>query len=672
MDYPIKTPLSGLPTAAVSQNRPLLLNEGQLFHGQVKQLFPGQMAEVQIGAHKLVAKLEVPMKAGDAYYFQVSAVKPELQLKIISGPLQGGEGQGRQLGALLEAMQLPKTAEMQSLLAFVMKQKLPMTRDQLLAAEQLVKLVPRAQLPEALATIQKLVDVKLPLTENHFRSVFGVQAKEGLHSALQSFSNAVVADSTVAPQTKESILAQLGRVSQPLGQATGGALLGQAILTLINPEETAETKFNVLQLLKSADILPPRTSLANIQQVLTSLQAEEGPVRPMTNTPSAAAPIQMPQAAATGTVESPKATVAQTISQTAPTVATSKPVLQQLSEIVRQVASAPQDQSAVRLEGIKEQMAKETTLSQPQKMELTSIVDRAMQSPPSAENTARFIQQLSQAIYRITAQQAIAEPFAAVSGQTPGERLAALTGQQGTERLESLIRLAERSDNPVMQKMVQAAETAMANALDGRTIKEAIQTVVRSFGLHYEAELATKEPDIPRLAESLKPQLLALMRDTAVTPAVREMAEALVMRMNGPLIQSGEVGVQHQLVMQVPLELFGRKIDSTLQWSGRMKEDGKIDPEYARVLFYLDLESIEKTVIDMQVQNRIVSVTIFNEDDTLKAIGAPMLDMLKKGLDQAGYTLSGVFFKPFAEEVKTEVKKTAPFNMDSQGVDFRI
>ena len=66
------------------------------------------MAEVQIGGQKVFAKLEVPMKAGDSYYFQVNTVKPELQLKIISGPLQATEGQARQLGGLMDAMQFQR------------------------------------------------------------------------------------------------------------------------------------------------------------------------------------------------------------------------------------------------------------------------------------------------------------------------------------------------------------------------------------------------------------------------------------------------------------------------------------------------------------------------------------------------------------------------------------
>ena len=51
------------------------------------------MAEVQIGNQKVIAKLEVPMKAGDSYYFQVNSVEPEFQLKIIAGPTSETVGQ---------------------------------------------------------------------------------------------------------------------------------------------------------------------------------------------------------------------------------------------------------------------------------------------------------------------------------------------------------------------------------------------------------------------------------------------------------------------------------------------------------------------------------------------------------------------------------------------------
>ena len=68
-----------------------------------------------------------------------------------------------------------------------------------------------------------------------------------------------------------------------------------------------------------------------------------------------------------------------------------------------------------------------------------------------------------------------------------------------------------------------------------------------------------------------------------------------------------------------------------------MKEDGKIDADFARILFYLELESIEKTIIDMQVQNRVVTVTVFNADETLKSIGGgPLQEKIERGARVGG------------------------------------
>ena len=97
-----------------------------------------------------------------------------------------------------------------------------------------------------------------------------------------------------------------------------------------------------------------------------------------------------------------------------------------------------------------------------------------------------------------------------------------------------------------------------------------------------------------------------------------------------------------------------------------MKENGKIDPDFARILFYLDLHSLEKTIIDMQVQNRIVTVTVFNADPALQTLGNMMGDKLKQGLESTGYKLSGVFFKNFKEEQvnKRPITQKSP---DGQG-----
>lgn len=666
MNFPAAA-VSASQAAGAVPNRPLVLNEGQMVHGQIKQLFPGQMAEVQIGGQKVFAKLEIPMRAGDSYYFQVNAVKPELQLKIISGPLQATEGQARQLGGLMDAMQLPKTPEMQALLAFVMKNKIPMTRDSLLEAETLLKGVPPAARNEALASLQKMIELKLPLTENIFRSLLGVETKEGLHSVLTSLRNALALDNTVTSQVKDAILSALEKMAKPFAQVTGGALLGQSILTLLDRSAPGEDRFATLQMLKSAGVLPERTSLANLPQVLASLISGEGVARPSNALTASQSVLAGPQDVPVTTMNRQAA-----IQPQAPLAST--PIVQQVLTMLKQIGEAPPAQQKVPLENLKTLISSDPGTNAQQKTVLTAMIDRAVNAQPIAQSPTKFVQEFSQAYTRITAENAAVTPFqTSTLAEGHKEQLLTLLGQQGTEKLAVLLQTAERSDNPAIQKTVQAAEVAVASMIDGKALKDALQTVIRSFGLNYEAGLLGKEPDFGRLAEMLKPQLLALMHDPSVSAALRDAAETVVTRMNGQLLQSGENGVQHQLIMQVPLEFFGKRIDATLQWNGQMQKDGKIDADYARILFYLELDSINKTIIDMQVQNRVVMVTIFNADETLKSIGGgPLQERLKVGLESTGYKLSGVFFKNFIEEEKNVQKQKKTMKIDGQGVDFRI
>ena len=239
MSFPTMSGVT-VQSSNIPQNKPLVLSEGQLFHGQIKQLFPGQMAEVQIGGQKLIAKLEIPLKAGDSYYFQVHAIKPELQLKIISGPLAPSGGQAQQLHSLMNAMQLPKTTEMQELLSFFIKNKIPISREGLLQAEIMLKSIPLVNRNEALTSIQKLVELKIPFNESNFRSLLGVETKEGLHTVLSTLRSVLTADSSISPNTKENIFTALDNMAKPFTQGTTSALLGHSFTTLLNRNETPE------------------------------------------------------------------------------------------------------------------------------------------------------------------------------------------------------------------------------------------------------------------------------------------------------------------------------------------------------------------------------------------------------------------------------------------------
>lgn len=665
MSFPTLHPLNGQSmTKAGFQNRPLVLHEGQLFQGQIKHLFPGQMAEVQVGGHRLMAKLEVPMKAGDAYYFQVSSVNPVLQLKIISGPFRAIEGQGHQLGKLVEDMQLPKTPEMLSVLAFTVKNKIPMTREGLLQAATLLKDVPAGLRNAALASIQRLADLKLPFAESTFRSLLGVEAKESMHAVLTTLKATLEAESAVTPQLKESILTALDKMVKPFARGVGGVLLGQAVLTLLDQAERSEDRFAILQVLKKAGILPAGTSLANLQQVLSETMTREVAVQ-QGNVPSL---LQLSEKSSS-LPDMNKPPI-----QTVPI--SNGSTMEQIIAALRQIGKAAPTHTSTSFASLKVILSADMTMSSQQKEILLTIIDRAIDARPPISSTADFVREFSQSLLKVTSENAISTPFREhTRSEGADARLLQLfnqqTSQQGLEKMNSLIQAVERSDNSMIRKMMQMADAAVASGIDGKAMREALQTFIRTSGFNYEAELMSKELMNIRLMDGLKPQLVKLLQTSSLSPILHEAAENVVMRMNGPLLQSGENGVQHQLVMQLPLDVFGKRIDSTLQWNGRMKENGKIDSDFARILFYLDMASIKQTIIDMQVQNRVVTITVFNEDNTLKVVGGfPLQNKLKEGLKKAGYQLSGVFFKPFGDKEKTI--QNIPRPSDGQGVDIRV
>lgn len=621
-----------------------------MFHGQIKQLYPGQMAEVQIGGQKLMARLEVPMKAGDAYYFQVKSVTPELQIKVISGPLQATEGQARQLSNLMDSMQLPKSPEMQSVLNHFLNQKLPISKEVLLEAVRLLKTVQPSIYNESLNSIQKLVDLKLPLTEVNLQSLLGVEMKEGLHNSLNSLRNALSEDTGIQTQLKETILSTLGTGGKVIASAAERALLSAAILQILNEAAPREERFQVLQMLKSSGIMPPSATLANLQSMLHSDLIDSTIMPPKMESGS-------------------QAMESRAISTSNPTQITASVLLEAWKSVLRADSSGTFAGMEFELSRMKDLLKNESVLQQSNRIQLTALLEELESNPSIEIRNSPIGEQISRMLVRMVMEQNQAMPFR--SDTTTG--FAKLLNSENVDvKLPELFRAMEQSPLPVAKELTQNAQAAVELAIDGKVMKESMQTIFKSLGLNYEAELLHRNADISKIMETLKPQLVALLHDSSVSPALREAAEMVIMRMNGTLLHSGDSGVNQQIIMQLPLEFLGKRIDATLQWNGRKKDDGKIDSDFARILFYLELESIHKTVVDMQVQNRVVTLTVFNETAQLRDIGHLLQEKLRMGLESVDYRLSGVTFKNFEEEGKRESKRRNEMIADQGGVDFRI
>lgn len=621
-----------LQTQNMQKSQPLTFREGQIFHGTIKQLYPDSMAEIQVGNQKLVAKLEVPLKVGDAHFFQVTSTATQTELKVVSGPMGQAMTPAQQMTKLLESMNLPKSTEMQQIMNHLMKEQLPITREQLIQAEQWLKTLPDDVSKQvALAAIQRMVELKMPFTNEVFQALVQGSKTDGLSSTLQNFANQLENTLAINSELKSNIMGQLSKIAKPLNAEIGGLLLSRSIQTLMDSNVSVSDKLQALNILKDAGILPKTATLQNWQVQQTPGQTN------------------------------------QTGNQA------------QAGQLIAQILRTQPEQSAALIQNMKAWINNESLLTEDQKIQFQQLVNRFSLLSQNKQTIEVFAKQMQEQLTKAFSENTPSTLFTQnENGLTSKDQLLSLlktdtSMQQNDALLRALVKVSTESTQPSVQSALTQAEAQVQSAIDSKAMEQAMKNVLKGLGISYEAALTSKAGDMQELAQQLKPQLLSLLQDIQVPSTLRESAEILMARMNGMQILSGDNGQHHQLVMQVPLEFFGKRMDATLQWNGRMKEDGKIDADYVRVLFYLNMESLHETVIDMQVQNRIVIINVFNDHPNLNLLADTLKQTLKNGLAEKDYQLSGVFIKPFEKDkIEMVTQNSQEHTGEQSGVDIRV
>ncbi|MBR3121598.1 hypothetical protein [Oceanobacillus profundus] len=194
-----------------------------------------------------------------------------------------------------------------------------------------------------------------------------------------------------------------------------------------------------------------------------------------------------------------------------------------------------------------------------------------------------------------------------------------------------------------------------------------LQQVLTYTGLNYEHQLAQKNLE----QQSLKSLLLQYVQQSDGT--AHEKAGQLLHFINGMQLNSiNESDSVIQASLQIPAEKLGLVNDLELEFESRKTEDGKVNPDYCRILFYLDLHGLKQTIIDMHIQKRSVTVTIYNDIQELKRQTVKLIPVLRQGLEALDYKLTSVDFKAL-QELKSPAKETTEKVYSSyQGVDYRI
>jgi hypothetical protein len=183
-------------------------------------------------------------------------------------------------------------------------------------------------------------------------------------------------------------------------------------------------------------------------------------------------------------------------------------------------------------------------------------------------------------------------------------------------------------------------------------VKQILKKMVQSLGLNYENEIqywtndkkvSEKEP-----LHSLKQLVMTAMTELGSNG---KLLEPILNRLTGMQLISQDLnGPMQQIVMQLPLAFGEKKTDVKLQWSGRKTSNGQIDPDYCRILFNLDLQSLNQTVVDMQIQNRVIHLSVINDSKQIETIVKALTPTLKDKLESIGYKLSFIQVNPSLEK----------------------
>nr|WP_295973834.1 hypothetical protein [uncultured Bacillus sp.] len=217
------------------------------------------------------------------------------------------------------------------------------------------------------------------------------------------------------------------------------------------------------------------------------------------------------------------------------------------------------------------------------------------------------------------------------------------------------------------------------NLSDGSMIVRNVKGIIQHTGLTYEQDFVQflKHPHVEQEMnrEAFKPLLLDFLKEEP-TGAVKEAAEKVLNKITGIQLLGQDSGPIQQIALQLPIMLGQKAVDLIMQWSGKKQENGQIDPAYCRVLFYIELEHLQETIVDMQVQNRVIRLRVINEHEELKDLAVPFIEGLKENLQTMNFTLSAIQFTRPKEDVSKHGEKqygAAIFDTSCySGVDIKI
>lgn len=197
-----------------------------------------------------------------------------------------------------------------------------------------------------------------------------------------------------------------------------------------------------------------------------------------------------------------------------------------------------------------------------------------------------------------------------------------------------------------------------------------LQWVLRDAGLNAESSLKTDDAS----SMQFKHLLLEMLQNSSGGIG-RENAQQVLHFLNG--MQLNNINDSNYFVqanIQIPSQKLGLSKDIDLHFEGKKTSDGNIDPAYCRIIFDLQLHSMKETIIDLHVQKKALSITVYNDQATTPVLVDKFRPGLQEALEKINYQIASIVCKPYTETDKQPHQKgrTADEKAGQGKVDFRV
>lgn len=595
------------------------LRPGQIVSGKVAKLFPNQTAEVQIGSHKVIAQLETPLSAENRYWFRVESGEGLLRLRVMESV--NGQSKGAPVESLLSQLGMKLSRENKMLIQYFLKEQLPITGETLRMASEWINESKSAA--EGLRTVKEMILRQLPFSKDVYSALSSVLNGDSMSSIMGELQEELKrGDLSSKGQQIYSLVGDMTKTSRDkLGQ--------QAVVKLfsewVNAKDQAGS-LSAFRLLKAVGMFPGDTSEGAALKLLIKDDAQN------------------------------------------------RPIIQTLTELLKTSESGNRQQfilNLAKLNGVIAQSSKSSG-GAPALQNLLNDFRNGSLSFPAEKN-------ILNTIFKSALSLTINDDIEHLSDGDKFRLAAVQAGKLlGGEKPFAAAALGPQ-EITMLEEMRNSLRPDSHFPYNQRNIHSELKRIITALGFSHEHDvlkfLKQHDDGGVKNLDALKPLLMGFLTEEPAH-AAKDAAERLLHKITGFQALSQESGPLQHFIFQLPVSLWGKISDMTMQWSGRRTEGGNIDPNHCRVIFYLDLEHLNETIIDLQVQNRIINISVINGHSGIKDLTAPFAAELKVNLLKLNYKLSSVSFQEpeyagdslLAGETMISLVQANQFS----GVDIRI